>query len=407
MLLECGRCGAPLNAKRSATRTKCRYCGAVDERQRLRVTSEETPKDYKPPKVWTPPPTAAIESKPLAYKPEKEPGFFVVMGVSVVFLAAAIGLPLLWDSSIWNTTPATITRASPIGPRKVVAKRLKGNVPIPSEITVALKSERYAKLSIRYPDATSEVPNSISLELQHGVKADAEALSILSKRLNGGLDEHGLWAWGGAHITGNEHGLFAELQEPTDPALRSRRVLALWALLMGAAFDPSVQPTPEEMQLVLGGGYPITELAKVSPTTPVNEAKHAVLTAFPGAIVEDARQMRLRIPLDHPLVSSVELRWFIMAGGTLDDITFAGKPALAAARPSFAQCLSRTLGQPRETLEDPVEGTKGYTFFPGNGWLDVYAKALSLHAYGPNNIPTTIDSGAWQKIIAALDTCRG
>ena len=54
MLLECGKCGAPLDVKRWRKVTKCRYCASLNDRTRMTTLAEETPKDFEQPKEWTP-----------------------------------------------------------------------------------------------------------------------------------------------------------------------------------------------------------------------------------------------------------------------------------------------------------------------------------------------------------------
>ena len=406
MLVECGHCGAPLDVERKKRRTKCRYCGTTNERARLRAIAEETPKDFAPPKVWTPPKTAAADStKPLPYKdPTNNPVF--VWGLAVVITAAAVGIPMLVESKMWHTKPAALEHASPIGARKDVAKRLGGKA-LETEVDVELNSERYESLSIRYPNATDTVPSSLTLEVRHGQKADPAARDVLSSRLNGGLDEHDGWDWGGVRLSTGKEGLYATVENESDPALRERRILAMWSLLMGAAFDPALAPAPEEMRQVLGGGYPVVGLAKILPTTTVDRAKATVLETFPGAISEGGkRQMRLVIPLDHPFFRSVEMEWFVMAGGTLSTAYFKAKAAFPAGRDAFARCVARELGAPRESIRDPIEGTKDYTFVPGNSWIEV-TSGISMHAMGLHGVPDTVDSDVWQKLVRAVDGCRG
>jgi hypothetical protein len=403
MLVECAHCGAPLAVKRKARRTKCRYCGAVDERARLRAIAEETPKDFEPPKVWTPPKGAAADStKPLPYKGDS-PMF--AWGFAVVIVAAVVGIPLLVESRMWHTRPETLEHASPIGARKDVAKRLGGKA-LETEVDVELNSERYEKVSIRYANATDEVPTSMAIEVRHGQKADPAARDLVSSRLNGGLDDHDGWDWGGVRLSTGSGGLYGKVEGTADPALRKRRMLAIWSILMGAAFDPALAPAPDEMREVLGGGYPVSGLAKILPTTPIDHAKATVLETFPGALVDGKTQMRVTIPLDHPYFRSVEMEWFVMAGGTLSDAYFQAKSGFEAGKAAFARCLAQTLGAPRESIRNPIEGTKDYTFVPGNAYMEL-TSGLSMHAYGLHNVPVTVDAEVWQKVVRAIDACRG
>ncbi|HVK69735.1 MAG TPA: hypothetical protein VM694_34995, partial [Polyangium sp.] len=68
MILECRHCGAPLDVKPDAALTKCRYCDTTSERRLLRTVAAETPRDFRPPKQWVPPPhVPAASNQPLTY----------------------------------------------------------------------------------------------------------------------------------------------------------------------------------------------------------------------------------------------------------------------------------------------------------------------------------------------------
>lgn len=68
MLIECSKCGAPLDAKDGTRTTKCNYCGASNRASETRTIAAVTPPGWAPPPVWTPPPGLTIEGKELAYK---------------------------------------------------------------------------------------------------------------------------------------------------------------------------------------------------------------------------------------------------------------------------------------------------------------------------------------------------
>ena len=403
MLVECRACGAPLAVKRQARRTKCRYCGGIDERKRMKAIAEETPKDFEPPKVWTPPADREVDAKPLPYRAPVSP-IFAWVGAAVV-VALMIGVPILWESNIWNTRPEVLEHASPIGKRADVAKALGGKVSSPTQVVVPLRSDRYEGVTLQYASATDVVPDRISFEVRHGKNGDEAARDLLSSRLNGGLDR-GNWRWGDVHMGWSTGSLFAEIgTDPADP-LRSRRALAAWSLLLGAAFNPTLSPTTDELRDVMGAGYPVVALSKISPSLPLEQVKAKVASIFPGALIQAKLQMNAEIPLDHPFVRTAELRWFVEPGGMLREASFDTKPALRAGLDAFARCLTPALGAPRVTIVNPIEGTKSYTFHPGNAQVDL-GTSLSMSASGLHGAPATVDAETWQKLVNAIAGCRG
>jgi len=64
VLVECGRCGAPLDVPASGQRyAECVYCGNVTRLRGAKTLSLETPRDWEPPTSWRPPPEAPASSK--------------------------------------------------------------------------------------------------------------------------------------------------------------------------------------------------------------------------------------------------------------------------------------------------------------------------------------------------------
>ncbi|MCS6797831.1 MAG: hypothetical protein NZ898_04775 [Myxococcota bacterium] len=54
VLVECTRCGAPLDVRQGESHVKCRYCEAVSRVRSLKTIAPQTPSDWKPPAVWQP-----------------------------------------------------------------------------------------------------------------------------------------------------------------------------------------------------------------------------------------------------------------------------------------------------------------------------------------------------------------
>lgn len=71
MLVECNHCGAPLDVKSGARVVACSYCNRQHKVPRMKTLAPETPTDWKPPPLWTPPPQARARSRPLRFHPVK------------------------------------------------------------------------------------------------------------------------------------------------------------------------------------------------------------------------------------------------------------------------------------------------------------------------------------------------
>jgi hypothetical protein len=69
VLLECQKCGAPLDAKGDEPSIRCRYCEAVHKPKKLRTLAMQTPPGWTPPPVWQPPPAAHFHAAPLPLRP--------------------------------------------------------------------------------------------------------------------------------------------------------------------------------------------------------------------------------------------------------------------------------------------------------------------------------------------------
>ena len=52
MLIECGECGAPLDADSGSVVVKCGYCGRSNRVAKTRTLAAVTPQDWRPPQVW-------------------------------------------------------------------------------------------------------------------------------------------------------------------------------------------------------------------------------------------------------------------------------------------------------------------------------------------------------------------
>lgn len=105
MLVECSNCGAPLDAKSTATVAKCSYCGQKNRHVQARTIAAQTPTNWRPPPRWTPPAhVPATSQKELRYHKRSGAGCMVLLPVAIGLLAPAIGIFASSGGGAWLKT---------------------------------------------------------------------------------------------------------------------------------------------------------------------------------------------------------------------------------------------------------------------------------------------------------------
>ena len=96
MLIECKKCGAPLDVKGTERVTRCKYCGTNTKLRNTRTIAAQTPAGWTPPAVWTPPQNAkASSSRPLRYRKRRAPAGCSMAGcLAFVPVIAGLGISL-------------------------------------------------------------------------------------------------------------------------------------------------------------------------------------------------------------------------------------------------------------------------------------------------------------------------
>lgn len=92
MLIECNKCGAPLDVKGTERVVRCRYCGTSTKLRSTRTLAARTPDGWAPPPVWTPPEHVPARSRPLRYRVRKPSRIPPLVGCVVTVLGMGAGL---------------------------------------------------------------------------------------------------------------------------------------------------------------------------------------------------------------------------------------------------------------------------------------------------------------------------
>ena len=96
MLIECKKCGAPLDVEGSERVTRCKYCGATTKLRETRTIAVQTPAGWTPPPEWTPPKQAhASSSRTLRYRSRRAPAGCSMTGcLTLLPIVAGVGITL-------------------------------------------------------------------------------------------------------------------------------------------------------------------------------------------------------------------------------------------------------------------------------------------------------------------------
>jgi hypothetical protein len=106
------------------------------------------------------------------------------------------------------------------------------------------------------------------------------------------------------------------------------------------------------------------------------------------------------IPLDHPLIRAVKLRWENRPGGTINSVELQTTDTYEAARDTFATCLKPRLGAPNVEVSDYAAGKQNQIFKVGEVTLKLDRTSISVRMRG------AADAAVWSMMFDAFDACR-
>ena len=417
MILECRHCGAPLDVKEGAALTKCRYCGTVSQRQHMRTIATVTPRDFRPPPQWAPPPQFPADStKPLNYHGGPKVASFVFGFAMVCAVAgAALAAVLTFNGArkggggvttvLGGATGEALARVSLEQTPANLAKQLSGQASEAS-VYVPLASDRFEYLSISWDAKHPSHPTSFNFGVRRGQRADERIRAALSSRLGGGLDANGHWGWGGLNLSCNQQdgsisGFVALGQSDAPNAHWKRSLQALWKAVIGAAFNLPVAPTTDEKFEHLGAGHPFAQLATFDPATTVDRAAAATQQRFKGALASTFISHDVKVAVDHPLLRDVTMSWNNEKGAQMSRVHMNPTSAFAAGREAFIGCLQGQLGAPKVNEYDYLKKLRDYQFTLPKAWLWVHEASVSM-----NSRDIHIAAADWGRAINAIARCR-
>lgn len=114
MLVECSKCGAPLDVKQDERFARCNYCQATTRVGQTRTIAVMTPAQWAPPQVWTPPPQTGLPAQALVYhQTRKAVKGVVTMIIVFAFLGTVIPILICLAATFWGVTNANGPTSQP------------------------------------------------------------------------------------------------------------------------------------------------------------------------------------------------------------------------------------------------------------------------------------------------------
>lgn len=406
MVVECGHCGAPLDIEEGRSVVSCAYCKKKNQVATLKTVAATTPADFKAPEVWKPSET----SEPLAYRPTKSSG-----GKAGLILGAiALGIAgVVYGVHMQGATIDDVAKMPLDGSPDRIEKDLHVTYRTDDGLRVTFRSGAagpYEHLFVRWEEKDFSLVSQLSLFVVEGSRIGPNVVPTLEKALPGGLDESGRWAWGPASLnvdlaTGALHVNVHPTKDATPGELRKRRLTVLWAIARSAAFGGAMPPN-EEIAAALGGGLPLTKVGALDTSTTFSAARSAVPKLLPGTLADDTT---FSVPLEHPLLRAVALRWDNAADGRLRGAHFRIRPAFGKRLDGFVACLTKENGPPETHVSDFAAGKRSSVFQVRGG--DEPGAYVTMHVGDEANLyinsaGQSYEQSAWTRAFEVLERCR-
>lgn len=423
MIVECARCGAPLDVRQGSTVTKCRYCGQNNRTEMMRTVAPQTPQDWRPPPTWTPPPHVPAPSNVTLQYHAQASGCGVAVTVAVMTVLAGAGVfAAMFARQAASRGPGgakTYVDPKAIAPSKLakltmresmatLEQRLGLDSSDSKRLRVPLKDSPWDAVLFEWNAADPDHVAEFTLTAGASVPAMKSIRRAMTERLPARWDNPEYFRWAGVTVYVPKDGKMISAHVTVDDEQgrdwRAQTEL-LWAIIGNAAFDFDAKVDADGVRDFLGGGKPITELGKLDVGVVVDDAEKAVLAIFPGASVRKSGGLTFTVPLAHPVWREVELSWQNEKNAKLQRMYFRPLGQSVKGQAELAKCLEKALGtKPRIIEADHLAKKQDYDFkLPGGGELRLYEHMLMLTVNAWWGAP--IGKAAWPKNLASIDGC--
>lgn len=424
MLVQCSYCGAPLDVSGGKPTVKCRYCEKTSQLQSLRTVSPQTPRGWKPPPVWTPPPNMPSGAAPLRYHGAVPLAAVVAGMAAAMVLLMTVGVFVFVGMARPRGGPgvsqagglpvaqlaAVTMRESP----EQLARITRVNADQSRNMRVPLSGSRFNAVTFEWDADQPTHVKRFFLNLSGADPRDAEIRKrlgeILGRRFQG---ESFQWEGCGIYFAPSGGVLSVSVDRSRsingENPIWQQQVETLWAVVKAAALGLPGAPDPQVVRDYLGTGYPLRAAASLDPDTTVEASDAAVKALFRGAVRQLHIDLSYTVALDHPWFGQAELSWANKKASQLKEIELRPPPGQQkfANQPDLVACMTALLGKPTRVSEgDYLRGDgKDFTFRPkGGGEVRIYEHMVAIWTRD-NPFAGSMPKDRLQKVVQAFDAC--
>lgn len=393
MLIECSRCGAPLDVATGAKIVRCNYCRSSHHIHATRTLAAQTPNDWRPPATWTPPQHGQYPAQPLKYQRTSATilvlavvgavllvvvsavGFFVMRAVSASRAAAAAG------RAPSDTGTGTATAAAPDGASVPAAQLATAELELtqvafqkqfPSaeldgeRARVVLSGSAFESALLTWNPERTRIGRVDLLSSKGAVDVGAIGKALerqLKRQYVPGKQALGARYPDSSLTIDPASGQFIFRSEPPDGERTDwqGRGQVLWTLMRNVGLGAPLTVDPKAAQLLTG--YALGEVAsRIDANVLVDQAEARVTAALPGSVASQGIDLKLVVFLDHPWFGSLSLHWENERNGRLRTLQLwnpAHRDNLAD-REAIAACLEPVLGKAKVTITDHLKQERLY-----------------------------------------------
>ena len=386
MLIQCSRCGAPLDVAEGAHIVKCNYCGSSNRIQDQRTLSSQTPPGWRPPAVWTPPTHAPYPSQPLGYHKTAANHWlwlYVALSVMVPF---ALALVFWFVRRTVQTSVApksgTFVEPAPTVPKLdcrdfATTQLTEDQASFLKRFPTAEVDKQTARLALTGCDYDSafvewnnEKTHVFNIRLFSSGAPDATAIisrcqPFFGRQFNTkNAGYRGAIYNADARLQLSPDARTLNVESHPNPGARTdwqARGDALWAVAKHVVLGAKLELTARQRPLL--SGYSLERLAKIDTDVPVTKAVAHISKVLPGSTAKDVSDLRIVVLIDHPWFGQADLTWKNEENGPLSTLSVGhpvGTGNLADPQ-AVATCLEPVLGKAEARITNQLSQAR--TFF--------------------------------------------
>lgn len=421
MLIECTRCGAPLDVPTGAKIVRCNYCRSSHNIQATRTIAAQTPGDWRPPATWTPQ-HGPYPATPLKYHRTNtvvvavvvaSAAFLIVVTLVVVLVGRSTGSRGVTARGGASIPGSATVSAAQLATTELAQTQVAFQKQFPSaELTgeqarVVLSGSNFESALLIWNPERTRISRVNLIASKGAVDAGAVGQALeqhLGRQYVPGRQSLGATYPDSSLTISPDSGQFifrsgAPDGQHTDWEARGQ---ALWTLMRNVGLGAQLPLDANATRLLKG--YTLSEVAsRVDTKVRVDAAEAHVMARLPGSVARRGTDLELSVYLDHPWFGSLSLRWLNEKDGILRTLQL-WKPARRddlADRAAIAACLEPVLGKAKETITDHLKQerlyqwnlrthyTDGGNITANNVWLQIPPDATAAARF--KAILTTLD----------------